>query len=227
MTTSREVTDLLAAVAREPTNLAVRVKAGNALIQIGELAQALEMFRGVVRDHAQSGRHAQARIVAKSVLQHAPNDAVLLAAIEGPPSGTTRPPPRAGSDADRTPLPAPMPYHDADPSKISMSFALLDASLDTADESSTSRDIEIDFDVDEPSLVGTDPVLRPRTVIHSGLSAAARAISQRLQSGLRHSDTDVRTSLGEDAATHRIPLQDPDEEADVTHQQSLLTPPPD
>lgn len=142
----------------EPDNLGLRVALAGALLEAGRRGDAVELYRSVAIAYREAGRTQQALTVCRSLLEVAPEDdasqalfAMLTADAEPPerltpaPASlvprvrltppTLRPPSEDGeraSSLDITPLPAPLPYHVADPTRTSMpalSLADLPASL--------------------------------------------------------------------------------------------------
>ena len=120
----------------EPANLGLRVALAGALIEAGRRADALDLYHSVAIAYREAGRAQQAITVCRSILELAPDDAVcqaLLATLVGPPppaarhtppelppaleDGEVEGPPRRSS-LDVTPLPAPLPYHVADPTTV-------------------------------------------------------------------------------------------------------------
>jgi hypothetical protein len=127
----------------EPDNLGLRVMLAGALLEAGRRADAVELYRSVAVAYRDAGRAQQAITVCRSLLELAPDDAAcqaLLASLTELPERLTpmpgqreprvrltpptlRPPSEDDSDGvprrssyDLTPLPAPLPYHVADPS---------------------------------------------------------------------------------------------------------------
>ena len=119
----------------EPENLGLRVLVAGALHQAGRRDDSIELYRSVAEAYRDQGRMQQAIQMCRSILAIAPDDPgsrEMLAAL-----GASRPPrppraPRSGatdaphviegaegarSPHDVTPLPAPLPYHVADPTE--------------------------------------------------------------------------------------------------------------
>ena len=92
-----------------------RLASGAALLKAGRLAEGIEIYRSVAIAYRDHGMTKQAIAVCHAVLDVAPADPVsrgMLAALGEPE--------RRSSGAltnDRTPLPAPLPYHVADPTR--------------------------------------------------------------------------------------------------------------
>ncbi len=215
----RDIRDLLRDVERDSGNVSLRVSAAAALRNDGRIAEAVAMYKVVVQSYVASGRLEQAKIVARSALELAPGDAELRAVIEPtstfrvldatvplrdmpiipqssaavmplPMSQTTAPdvaePRGRNSQYTPTPLPAPMPYHVAEPTRVSF--------------------VE-PYDAVEDSLVETDPMLSnrlPRARSDSGLSAAARKITEHFNAGHTGSQAKRPSSAGDEARTQRI-----------------------
>lgn len=128
----------------EPDNLGLRVTVAGAYHDAGRVKDAVELYRSVAVAYRDDGRRLQALATCRSILAIAPDDAAcraLVAELEAPPQPEPLPPiPVAGKRAplpdtpapprrpevlitrisssdrlDETPLPAPVPYHVADP----------------------------------------------------------------------------------------------------------------
>jgi CRP-like cAMP-binding protein len=110
---SSELDELQRRLANEPSNLGLRVAYAGALLDAGRHADAVELYRSVAIAYRQQGRTQQAIAVCHSILEISPDDPIsrgLLAAYGEPERRSS--PTFAG---DATPLPAPVPYHVADP----------------------------------------------------------------------------------------------------------------
>ena len=116
-----ELDDLQRRLAGDPTNLGLRVALGGALLSAGRIPEGIELYRSVAIAYRDQGLTPQAIAVCHAVLDIAPTDAMslgLLAAL-----GERRAAPSASRSSspqgypDRTPLPAPLPYHVADPTR--------------------------------------------------------------------------------------------------------------
>ncbi len=92
-----------------------RLASGAALLMAGRLAEGIEIYRSVAIAYRDQGLTKQAIAVCHAVLEVAPADPVsrgMLAALGEPERRS------AGTlTTDRTPLPAPLPYHVADPTR--------------------------------------------------------------------------------------------------------------
>ncbi len=126
----------------EPENLGLRVALAGALLEAGRRADAIELYHSVAMAYRDHGRTQQAITVCRSLLELAPEHAAcqeLLTALtvdapvaDEPPRRAARltppqlppsePPdlqvPYRSSSSDMTPLPAPLAYHEADPTWI-------------------------------------------------------------------------------------------------------------
>ncbi|MEO7730559.1 MAG: cyclic nucleotide-binding domain-containing protein [Kofleriaceae bacterium] len=124
----------------EPDNLGLRVMVAGALFEAGRRRDAAELYHSVAIAYRDQGRPQQAIVVCRSLLELAPDDAAcqaLLASLtrapeDAAPTPRLTPPqlppledtaeadePPRRSSIDVTPLPAPLSYHDADPSSLS------------------------------------------------------------------------------------------------------------
>lgn len=111
---SKGLDELRLQVAAAPKDLALRLALAGALVAAGQLAEGIELYRSAAIAYRDQGLAAQAVAVCHAVLDLAPGDPVcrgLLAALGEP---ERRASPYA---TDRTPLPAPLPYHVADPTR--------------------------------------------------------------------------------------------------------------
>lgn len=215
----RDIRDLLREIERDSGNVSLRVSAAAALRNDGRIAEAVAMYKIVVQSYVASGRLEQAKIVARSALELAPGDSELRAVLDPAPTfrvldatvplrdmpiipqgsavvmplpvpATTEPdaaePRSRNSQYTPTPLPAPMPYHVAEPTRVSWVAP---------------------YDAVEDSLVETDPMLSnrlPRARSNSGLSAAARKITEHFNSGSSETHSKRPSSSGDEARTQRI-----------------------
>ncbi len=103
-----ELDDLRRRLVGDPSNLGLRVALGGALLAEGKIPEGVELYRSVAIAYRDQGLTQQAIAVCHAVLDIAPADAMclgMLAALGEP------------SQVDRTPLPAPLPYHIADPTR--------------------------------------------------------------------------------------------------------------
>lgn len=223
---------MLREIERDSSNVSLRVSAAAALRNDGRIGEAVAMYKTVVHAYVANGRLEQAKIVARSALELAPSDTELRSVVDPSPTfrvldatvplrdmpmipqagtavaqGATAPAsvhsaslpsasvPSASVEAEPrsrnsqytpTPLPAPMPYHVAEPTRVSW--------------------VE-PHDAVEDSLVETDPLVTTRLTrarSNSGLSAAARQITEHLTSGNIAPRGKRPSSIGDDASTHRI-----------------------
>jgi hypothetical protein len=134
--------DLEKRLEKEPTNLGLRVTVAGMLREAGRSVEAVELYRSVAMAYRDQGRLQQALAVCRSILEIAPDDSAclglmsqlappqprgsdriepLLPEIEleagtPPPAERLSPEPRRSSRMSNTPLPAPLPYHIAEPS---------------------------------------------------------------------------------------------------------------
>jgi hypothetical protein len=102
--------DLRRRLAGDPNNLELRIALAGALLAAGRLPESIELYRSVAIAYRDQGLMPQAVAVCHAVLDIAPSDALslgMLAALGEQRSGVY----------DRTPLPAPLPYHVADPTR--------------------------------------------------------------------------------------------------------------
>ena len=228
----RDLRELLREIERSPDNVSLRISAAAAFRHEGRLGEAVAMYKAVVQAYVAAGRFEQAKVVARSALELQPSDAELRAVVDPTPvirvldntvpvrdlpsmshlgpsieDQTPEPPdaPRRNSQYTPTPLPEPMPYHVAEPTRVS--WADMQGS---------------DTDPLEDSLVQTDPMLSerlPRARSTSGLSTAARKINEQLNAGARGLELRRASSsdgaAADDASTHRIArvVADDDERA--------------
>ena len=177
------VRDLEKRLEKEPGNLGLRVALAGALHEQGRVREAIELYRSVAIAYREAGRTQQAIAVCKSILELAPDDAIVRAmllalapvsAVErssersAPMSVVERASERSApheraSAADVTPLPAPLPHHEADPTTRKRR-------LDTP-----TPDTEVD---ELPAVEGatTRPGNEARKSV-SGLATAARRIA--------------------------------------------------
>lgn len=210
----------------EPDNLGLRVTLAGALIEAGRRADAVELYRSVAVAYRDAGRAQQAITVCRSVLELAPDDPAcqaLLATLTAdavperltpmpgqrepqvrltPP--TLRPPSEDDSDGvprrssyDLTPLPAPLPYHVADPS-VATQLRREDLPPSLRAELGPAPEIE-------------------------GIAAAARQISASLIAASRQADEAAEAiaslvgdhpSIDDGLEPSALPDADEDEEAD-------------
>jgi cAMP-dependent protein kinase regulator len=162
-------------VEQNPANLGVRLQLAARYHQLGRTGDAVEQYRAVARAHHDDGRQDQAIAAARTALAIAPHDAELRRLVGSDGSG-----PRAARVLDAavavreleplrsttpsgsytpTPLPGPLPYHEADPSEI---HRLQSPVVEDEDDGSG----------DTGETFPEDPT--------AGLSSAARRISERL-----------------------------------------------
>lgn len=207
----RDLRELLRDIERNPDNVSLRVSAAAAFRHEGRLGEAVAMYKTVVQAYVAAGRFEQAKIVARSALELQPSDAELRALVDPSPVfrvlDNTVPvrdmpsmpalnniveehvAPKRNSQYTPTPLPEPMPYHVAEPTRVSW------AELDGPDPL-------------EDSLVQTDPLLSerlPRARSTSGLSTAARKINEQLNAATPPPLRRGSSSDGsDDASTQRI-----------------------
>ena len=216
---------MLREIERDSSNVSLRVSAAAALRNNGRTGEAVAMYKTVVRAYVANGRLEQAKIVARSALELAPSDTELRSIVDPSPTfrvldapvplrdmpmipqasaalepqqsatvpGSSAPgsldvePRNRNSQYTPTPLPAPMPYHVAEPTRGSWVAP---------------------HDVVEDSLVETDPLVTSRLTrarSNSGLSAAARQITEHLTSGSIAPRGQRPSALGDEAiTTHRI-----------------------
>jgi len=109
-----ELVELQRRLAGDPSNLGLRVALGGALLTAGRTAEGVEIYRSVAIAYRDQGLTQQAIAVCHAVLDIAPTDPVsrgMLAALGEPERRTS------GYLVDRTPLPSPLPYHVADPTR--------------------------------------------------------------------------------------------------------------
>jgi cyclic nucleotide-binding protein/tetratricopeptide repeat protein len=129
----------------EPENLGLRVMLAGALHEAGRRDDAVELYRSVAIAYREQGRTQQAITVCRSVLEMAPDDAsclgllAMMLASQAPPepaaparlprapSPAPLAPPEPGdpdperrSSSELTPLPSPLPYHVAEPTRPSI-----------------------------------------------------------------------------------------------------------
>lgn len=194
----------------EPENLGLRVMVAGAMHEAGRRGDAVELYRSVAIAYRDQGRSQQAIQVCRSVLELAPDDAAcaallhsLLAAHGTPPAGATlvpqplppvldAPDDSAGWKTELTPLPAPLPYHEAEPTMGSM------PALTPADLPPTLRE----------ELAGIPQILE--------IASAAEQISATLIAAQRTDEDDDKR----DAAARLEPVDDEDEDeddSDLTH----------
>lgn len=217
----RDLRELLRDIERNPDNISLRVSAAAAFRHEGRLGDAVTMYKTVVQAYVAAGRFEQAKIVARSALELQPNDAELRALLDPSPvfrvlentvpvrdmpsmshvgdqldehgAADRTDAPKRNSQYTPTPLPEPMPYHVAEPTRGSWAELAVDAS-----------------DPLEDSLVQTDPLLSerlPRARNTSGLSMAARKINEQLNAGAQLPPPLRRGSSSDgtdDASTQRI-----------------------
>ncbi len=110
---SGELEELQRRLAADPTNLDLRVALGGALLVAGRTAEGIEVYRSVTIAYRDQGLIQQAIAVCHAVLEIAPSDPMsrgMLGALGEPER-------RSSGTLDRTPLPAPLPYHVADPTR--------------------------------------------------------------------------------------------------------------
>ena len=113
---SHELDELQRRLADEPGNLGVRVALAGALLDAGRKADAVELYRSVAIAYREQGRTQQAIAVCHSILEIAPTDPIsrgLLASF-----GETDRRSSGTFSGDQTPLPVPVPYHVADPTRL-------------------------------------------------------------------------------------------------------------
>ena len=109
----------------EPGNLGLRVMVAGALFEAGRRGDAAALYVSVAIAYRDQGRPQQAIVVCRSLLELAPEDRAcraLLASLTTAPDDAapaSRLTPVRRSPIDVTPLPAPLPYHVADPSSLS------------------------------------------------------------------------------------------------------------
>ena len=190
----KKARDLEKQVRKEPGNLPIRLQLAGCYADLGRVDEAIAQYREVAAAYQRDGRQQQAAAVATQALALAPGDADLArlatAGASRPPAARVldavsvrelepmRPTPRPGSAAEPgtgtgpTPLPGPLAYHEADPSRIRAT--LLDdtgTGLPTNVATNVATDVEIDVEITSPE---------PDVSATAGLATAARRISQSL-----------------------------------------------
>lgn len=115
-----ELDELRRRLAGDPNNLGLRVALGGALLSAGKVPEGIELYRSVAIAYRDQGLTQQAIAVCHAVLDIAPTDAMSLGLLTT--LGERRAAPSSGSSSsqiypDRTPLPDPLPYHVADPTR--------------------------------------------------------------------------------------------------------------
>jgi hypothetical protein len=106
-----DISSLERRLREEPGNLGLRVSLAGALHAAGRTGDAVELYRSVAIAYREQGRTLQAVAVCKSILEIAPDDQISRSLLATMGDGD-RP---SASFAGATPLPAPLPYHVADP----------------------------------------------------------------------------------------------------------------
>lgn len=105
-----QLDDLRRKLAGDPHNLGLRVALAGELLAAGRLPEGIELYRSVAIAYRDQGLTPQAIAVCHAVLDIAPSDALSLGMLAA--LGEQR-----SAVYDRTPLPAPLPYHVADPTR--------------------------------------------------------------------------------------------------------------
>ncbi len=185
----------------EPTNLGLRVTVAAQYQGAGRTRDAVELYRSVALAYRDQGRTQQALAVCRSILELVPEDPAckkLLIELLAPASDD----PARRSSAEPTPLPKPMPHHDADPSHQRISSGEV-----------------TDVDRDLPATEGatTRPGAEDKPSVE-GLAQAARTIS-----GLFATET-ARPTPFEDLSNELDTRQRPRIESEQLRRVSL--PPP-
>jgi hypothetical protein len=226
----KDCDELLREVQQNPDNVSLRVSAAASLRQLGRIPEAVAMYKSVVASYQSNQRFEQAKVVARTALELAPNDDSLRRLLFG---DSVSPSDNAIDDdeADRrsgrhstytpTPLPAPMPYHVAEPTRgysRDFSDAEFDDSAVATDPLLSQRLNQPAVDVDSASDVDRLRVRSERRPTNSGLSAAARKISQHLAGQAAPSPSSRPASVEEDVLTQRISrVELTDTQADSDH----------
>jgi len=197
----------------DPDNLGLRVKLASAMRDAGRQAEAVELYRSVAIAYRDQGRAQQAIAVCRSILELAPDDLRCHALIgslgaghHGDPAALAAPVRRSSSSFDETPLPHPLPYHEADPTTLShekisdpalpMAEGLasrLGESLDLSAELETRQRPRIDSS--ELDKISGPPPTAPveRIEFDESLSSASRDTSPSL--GMPSFDQDPEDEL--------------------------------
>ncbi len=191
----------------EPDNLGLRVVVAGALHSAGRRSDAIELYRSVALAYRDRGRPQQAITVCRSILELAPDDRacrdLLAALVASQPAADELAPPHRRSEpltrpsGDLTPLPPPLAYHEADPTR------------NTRHPRSAS---------DLPQSLQDELASYPRI---AGIANAARQISASLIAASRQVDepddadaeteTDAETDAERERDTRRLPRITADE----------------
>jgi hypothetical protein len=166
------------------------------------------MYKTVVTSYQSNQRFEQAKVVARSALELAPNDDDLRRWVFGDTHSSNQDDVDNEHERQRgrhstytpTPLPEPMPYHVAEPTR-GYARDFMDPEFE---DSTVATDPLVtqrlnQRSVDDSDASGADVRRSERRSTNSGLSAAARKISEHL-AGASHRPTTV----DEDVLTQRI-----------------------